>query len=287
MMINNWFKAGLASSLLILSPQTIFSQTAFAREEFFIWGFDQLALVEASSPKPQTREFVPRGTLSNIVSVSRSQELLSAVAYKSADTRSGDLSLVLIEVQNATIKSSRQIQGLLRASLSPTGDRVAITICGNEGCDLVVLNLSNDQREVVAAREVARNGSATWHPSGKQLAYEAADGMTVVASLSDSTRVRVEGSAPSWSPTGALALIRGKTIVIYDAGKGTSIALLSRHFWQTPFTGPLSWRADGTGFLVNAAAGFSGYERDCFEVTLRDGSLKNFYSGSLTCGPWH
>ena len=261
---------------------------AQSRDEFFVWGFDRLSIAGADTKDRQVVvDFIPSGTLKNIVNVSRSKKLLSVVAHLPTDSRSDELSLVILDVDTSKVKKSRRVPGLLRSALSPDGTLAALITCGATGCELVVLNLSNDSRQLVVKNEAAASALATWHPSGKQVAFDSLGGVTTVISLADGSRWQVEGSAPSWKPDGSvLALTQGRTIVLYDVSSRSYSTFQRRYFWQSAFVGPLSWRDDGLALLANASSGLTGYEYECLNLDGRTGDVKTAYSGPLVCGPW-
>ena len=132
-------------------------------------------------------------------------------------------------------------------SLDPhSGAFVLAVRCGGDSTARLSLMLPGAAiRSLAVSVPPAVPGSASWSPTGKELAFEAqtdSECIAVVRVSDGTTRTVTSGSAPSWSPDGRLIAFRR-----FPAAGGAEIGVVSP---ARPGGGLIVWRSTESGRRV-------------------------------------
>jgi WD40 repeat protein len=255
--------------------------------QMIFWGTATVIARDIKKPEPASK-LLGDAKLTNIVDLSLSKGVIVLVATDSDHDATQGLSLFTYDLAGKVLKHVKQIKGLQRAALAKQGDSIALTVCGESGCSLQVLDRATGRTETIVPNVVDRVGGASWNKAGDQLAYGTETGEIRVRSLvTGKDSFVAQGTAPAWSPNSdAIAFLREKSLKIYDLKTSKELAVTTRWFWQSRFLGPIYWSSDGASLAVNAPAGLAGYEYKCIVLNTAAWDKQEYDSGFERCGPW-
>jgi WD40 repeat protein len=250
-----------------------------------VWGNDGVYQREAlptSDPKK-----IVGDVFTNIVSVSTAHKRLGIVGLEKGSLSNDALGFFVVEREANLSKKVLERRGLLRAALSPDGNRVAYLVCRSESCELLVRQIADATDDAVITPTLSRASQIAWNPNGRQLAVENDAGSVEIVDIATKTkRPVVKGGNPAWSTDGKrLAYVSEKAIWIYDFVQGKASKVYQRHFWQSDVVGLISW-APNDILAVNVAAGIDGKEIECLLLDLGSSKVTVLQRGYFWCGPW-
>lgn len=250
-----------------------------------VWGNDGVYRRDVTRTSEPTKILVDG--LTNIVSVSAAQKRIGVVGLEKGSLSADALGFFVFELGAGVPKKLFERRGLVRAGLSPDGNRVAYLVCHSESCELLVRQVADASSEAVMASALARGSQISWNPDSRQVAVENDAGSVEVVDVSAKTRhALVKGGNAVWSPDGKrLAYVAEKAIWTYDFGQRTSAKVYQRYFWQSNVVGSMSWGPNDV-LALNVAAGIDGKEIECLLLDVASQSVAVLQRGYLWCGPW-
>lgn len=251
-----------------------------------VWNNDSIHK-QGTSPISEPKKFID-DVFTNIVSVSSAHARLGVVAFEKGKSVDGQLGFFVVDSKTGQWWKSFERPGLLRAALSPDGNRVAFLVCDADSCELRLRQLAISGREEVIATSLSRAGQPSWNPNGQQLAVENSVGwIDVIDVITKSKHPLVKGANPSWSRDGRrLAYRPEKAIWIYSlAEQKPETKVYQRHFWQSNIVGPVNWGPRNV-IAFNVAAGIDGYQIACLLIDAESEGVTALQQGYLWCGPW-
>lgn len=250
-----------------------------------IWSNDSIYERE-TSPISEPKKLID-DIFTNIVSVSSAHARLGVIAFEKGKSASDQLAFFVVDSRTRQWRKSFERPGLLRAALSPDGNRVALLVCDEGSCELKLRQLALSGGDDAIATSLSRASQPSWNPNGQQLAAENSAGwIDVIDLITKSKHPLVKGASPSWSMDGKRLAYRAENAIwIYNFAEQKTSKAYQRHFWQSNIVGPITWGPRNV-IVFNVAAGIDGYQIECLLLDAKSQEVTALQKGYQWCGPW-